>query len=558
MIDELHRIINYINSQKNWGNDEKIRYAYLELGKLVHKDPLFFYTIKNFLNKKEDIRYDIDTVDKMMNSNNRFDSAVICKNSADMLKYIFDHTGIESDIKKATVKTTYKEENKKVEIIHYFIVATGNDKKKYFLTLNPDLSNIQIGKQTSHFASDIPYIQTIIIEQENGEKIKQVVQSYEGEEIKHTVLSEDEIRAIDERIGYKFTNYNGNQIYADELFDILEKHYKTSKKKLNDGEYLDIVRCETPFYYDMCKLLNGESTLDEILNNDKTPTKEEIDNTYIDYDKLKLDENVLTDLKLFVLLEVLMKLYKKAEYDLNQYVLDDYIDLVEANDYNGLMKTFSANFDGKKVTELGPYNPIVQFKKTITMFKTIDTLIGQEKTKDNIRMFFDSLKDVSLIFVPDEYLPNAGNRLNSSYITNKILKSFERIFDIGHVGEFNSLELLEQIDIIKDVINRVFTESHFNKQDPTVPGYRDDKSPLANRIYSTVLFEKETKKPYYLIIVKNSQNEKDNNEGFVPILFDLKNNTLTTDRSMIDIYDSFHVIKDRDFNLMIEQIEKSK
>ena len=88
-------------------------------------------------------------------------------------------------------------------------------------------------------------------------------------------------------------------------------------------------------------------------------------------------------------------------------------------------------------------------------------------------------------------------------------------------------------------------------------GYRDDRSPLANRVYSTVLFEKEEKDPYYLIIVRNSQNEKDRKEGFVPILFDLKRNTLTTDRSMIDIYDSFHVIKDRDFNLMIEQIEGS-
>ena len=102
MQEELNRIINHINSQTDWGNNEKLRYAYIELGKLVHKDPIFFYTIKNFLNEKEDLRYDIDTVDKIMNSNNDFNYTVICKNSADMLKYIFDHVGIESEIKRTT------------------------------------------------------------------------------------------------------------------------------------------------------------------------------------------------------------------------------------------------------------------------------------------------------------------------------------------------------------------------------------------------------------------------------------------------------------------------
>ena len=49
--NQLNIIINDINSS-NFSLNEKIRYAYIELGKLVHKDVLFFYTIGNKLDGK--------------------------------------------------------------------------------------------------------------------------------------------------------------------------------------------------------------------------------------------------------------------------------------------------------------------------------------------------------------------------------------------------------------------------------------------------------------------------------------------------------------------------
>jgi hypothetical protein len=141
-------------------------------------------------------------------------------------------------------------------------------------------------------------------------------------------------------------------------------------------------------------------------------------------------------------------------------------------------------------------------------------------------------------------------------MTNKRVKSFEKIFDIGHVTEFNNMELAEQITIIKEVLERVFTDSKLNYQDTSIVGYRLYRSPLANRIFQTVLFDKETNNPYYLMIVKNSSNERENGEGFVPIIYDLKNNTLATDKPITDIHDSYFIIKDHDFNMMIEQIEE--
>ena len=90
MQEELNRIIDEINSHSNWSKNVKIRYAYIELGKLVSKDAMFFYTIQNNLlsKDKEDIRYPKEEIERIINSQDLFDYKVVCKNAADMLIYI--------------------------------------------------------------------------------------------------------------------------------------------------------------------------------------------------------------------------------------------------------------------------------------------------------------------------------------------------------------------------------------------------------------------------------------------------------------------------------------
>ena len=151
MQEELNRIIDYINSRTDWGKLEKMRFAYIELGKLVHKDVFFFYTIQNnLLNGKEEFQYDIDTIDRLVNSTNAFDYKVICKNSADMLKYIYDHVGIECELRKTIKTDLYKSGDKEVVINHYFLVATGDEDKKYIYDLkSKGLSYSKISKETS-------------------------------------------------------------------------------------------------------------------------------------------------------------------------------------------------------------------------------------------------------------------------------------------------------------------------------------------------------------------------------------------------------------------------
>ena len=568
MQGELERIIETIKYKRyDWNQTEKLRYAYLELGKLVYKDAFFFYTIQNnLLNGKEELQYSGDTIEQLVNTSGNFVYKTICKNAAEMLQYIYKRCGIECEIRKTTKADIFETNGKKIVINHYFVVATGDEGKKYLMTLNPDLPNIKIGKQTSHFGNSVPYLQKEIVKDENGNDVVVEMPAYEGGEIDVSCLPPDILKEIDKRIGYKLTIYNGEEVYTDTLLDALEENYKYDNKTLTGGEYLDIVKGETEFYYDMCNLLNGDKTLDEILSSEEEPTQEQIENACIEYDRVTLTEDLLQDLKLFVILEVVTNLYNKFGVELNENELDKYKDLLENKDYNSIMKEFSTHFDGNEVTKLGPYNPMMQMKKTIRMINNTDEVIdkinnnaSKEEIGDSSKKLFDSLSDVELVFVNDEYLPNAGFSLNSSYITHKLIKSFERVFDIGHHTDFNDLELAEQIAVVKEIINRVFTDSKLRYQDPSVIGFKkDEDNPVANRIYQTVLIDKKTSSPYYMMIAKNAANERERGDGLVPIIYDLKNNTLSTDKSLSEIYDSYFIIKDNDLKMMVEQIESEE
>ena len=96
MKNKLDQIIQEINDHPEWNKNTKIRYAYIELGKLVHKDYMFFYTIQNNLltQEKQKIEYNFETVERIMNTPNLFDYSVICRNTAEMLKYILTNCAL--------------------------------------------------------------------------------------------------------------------------------------------------------------------------------------------------------------------------------------------------------------------------------------------------------------------------------------------------------------------------------------------------------------------------------------------------------------------------------
>ena len=91
----INDIIQIINNS-DWNVDKKIRYAYLELGKHIHKNVEFFYTL---FNKIKNGKYSSDEI-KTIYTSNLFTDNVICRDVVLMLKYIFDNCGIESDVRR--------------------------------------------------------------------------------------------------------------------------------------------------------------------------------------------------------------------------------------------------------------------------------------------------------------------------------------------------------------------------------------------------------------------------------------------------------------------------
>ena len=322
MLDELDRIITIINNS-SWNKNTKIRYAYLELGKLVHKDAFFFYTIQNNLltQEKNKLQYSIDEVDEIMNTDDLFDYKVICKTSADMLGYIFRKCNIEYEIRRTIDKDIYLSDDKSVEIHHYFIAVKGNNDNIYALTLNPDLPNIQLGKKTLHFGNNIPYMikkerkdkNGKVVKDINGKVIKDIVQNYEGDEIHFTRISEDELENIDAELGYLrevfSTGSKSDSVgYVDIYFDLIRKAYKKDGLYKCDDEYKKSMIYKTQFYRDLCILCNEETNLKNIfpeaLFNNKALDKD----LYLNFNPLFKSEDEWNKIKKFIFASVVLNI----------------------------------------------------------------------------------------------------------------------------------------------------------------------------------------------------------------------------------------------------------
>ena len=546
MEEELKRIISEINLHTKWSKNAKIRYAYIELGKLVSKDAMFFYTIQNNLlsQEKADIRYSKEEVERLMTESNIFDYKVVCKNAAEMLAYILSSCGIECEIRKTLVHATYKS----VVIPHYFVVATGDEEKKYFLTLNPDLPNIKIGKKTSKFAYEIKYY----IDNDYMDGNNQGKQYYEGDEVDFSVLSDEELKKLDEEIGYVpniMIDDNGTERheYTDLFFAMIEEAYK------KNSYYIDYVAHQTYFYGIISRMLNENKTLEEVKK--QKPNLNDRNNS-LNFKIGDIKGETWEDVKKYVFDSVFSKIKEKYK------VLFDvqFDDLLKDRKYDEIKKTINSelyqNTDKEEIKTLGKLNPFFIVKQLFELFKIIDTF-SENKELNNEEMnalkkkFGKCLSDISVMFVSKKLLP-IGNSLSSTYLVHKLIYAFNSIFGIGYKSDFNDIGLAEQVVIIKELLEIILSDI---KKDENIPDYNDQKSPLRNRIISTVLFDKVTKNPYYLIYVKNTRYGDNSN---IMIVYDLIANELYTDKSPIDIISDYYVIKDADMRLIIEEFKTEK
>jgi len=521
MQEKLDIIIENINNNPNWSQNVKIRYAYIELGKIIHKNVNFFYTLYNKLGDKN-----LKTPELNEILSNKFNESVICRTSAEMLKYIFDNTGISSKIIKTISEEKYQDEYGTTIINHYFLSAQGDDNKNYFLTLTADLHNIQAGFKTEHFAGNIPY------RDKNGQQI------YEGEEIKNFPMSAKEIEFLDQQIGYSNDKYQ--QLYTDDLFRIINNAYYTN------NYYLNILSKQTDFYYDLISLINGsESEETECINVELFKVKEETWNI----------------VKKFVYYTSMKKIFFDNEIELSVDEIQELTNLLNSNNFNEfniLLKEKLKNIPFK--TKIDIFNPRAVLNKINEFVEDIDNIKNLSRdNSEEIKIFkekfeFDMNKICSY-FIESKYLPPKNKRFTSEYIAHKIIVAFHQIFDFGNITSFNSMKVGEQSTIIGKILEIILKELEPKKHNPN---YDSKKSPVKNRIITSVIIDKETNEYKYLMYITNDNYASDGNyDNGITLIFDLKNNYIISDVGLGEIFLNYYVITDR-ISIKIEDIESEE
>lgn len=368
-----------------------------------------------------------------------------CLVTAKMLTYIYNKIGIEARIVPTSEVYKHRDvEGEVVDIYHYFVVAVGELNKKYFLTLNNDLHNIQCGFRTQFFGNQLDYLD------KNGMPV------YEGEEIDYTVMPKDKLKTIDQKIGYLTRVSDVNQ----EKYDYVSMNSFTNENQyIQDLIYLD----ESKFYEGIAKLFEG---FDKEGYNSLTEQETNIVKRYICHQVQNL----------------ISKILQKKGFDVEDGQIEELNSLIEQNNFSSWLsdlRRFIQQFhiNAKEETEMFD-NPFAIVNYTNHFIMAIDNFkmnLSVEERQKNASNYRQSLNQLSKFFIPKERLRkniknNQGQQyFSNQYLLDKFLVMFSGIFGSSNemVNEnrqyFNELGFLEQSKILKKYIHEIFSVEFANE-----------------------------------------------------------------------------------------------
>ena len=485
MNEKIEEIINKINSQTNWTLNQKIRYAYIELGKNIHLNAKFFYSLYQVLDK--DTKYSIDELRELY-AKVKPSAQVMCRDCAYMLKMIFDKCGINSKIMETCEVDHYKIDNTFFDIQHFFLCVEGDNQKKYFLSLAVDLPYIQMNMQTEHFATNVVY------KNGSGEQV------YQGPRIHNTVMNKQEIRKLDESLGLIKNVINDKEEYFNETFSMLKDENRDYDMYLTKLALSN----RNKFYHGLARLLSDDKDALSINLNDIENYKLERAKRYIcksAKDKL-LEENIDIDdtIKYIIGMYLIKGQYKK------------YLEV--------LNKVLKANKIENKDGQFGLYALITSSIKLVETIEKLQEKMQDKKVYYNTKEFkelknkFNSyVKKCCYSYIPKRERPTYDNRITNKYIANKIRLLFPDIFDFGNDTRFTNLELVEKKVIFERVINSLFPEL---SKDKFVT--RKKENPIENRIGLMTIYDKLYKE-YKLLILIDATEE----ENAIPFIYNFNN-----------------------------------
>lgn len=186
------KIDEYIEKIKektnNYTDIEKLRYIYLDLGKVMSFNTEFIYgSEREKISIYKNISNNIEELNK-----NFEEKKVICKSLAYIIKYILNKVDIKTEI-----NIDYSES---ISYKHVNNIVTLYD-EKYIIDLQQDLKNIQIHSNTEYFLID---------------------------KFEYQTISKNQLKKIDEKIGY---------ISDDNPY--IEEYLYTIKKSLDENLKID-------------------------------------------------------------------------------------------------------------------------------------------------------------------------------------------------------------------------------------------------------------------------------------------------------------------------------
>ncbi len=511
-----------------WDDLHKIRYVYIEVGKVIARDTDFFFSVDN---KLEDSNLSIDELRKIYESEDGREMAVICKSAAMILKKIYDRLGIESWLVRSN--NNFQElirDDKVLDTIYHWFLAVKDGDKVYFLTLNTDLPNIQMGLETEHFATPIQYVREI-----KGQKI----QVYKGEKINESVVPRDVLFQVDKDIGYITHSYNYDRNYQKTKESTLQ--YEDAGLAMlrdalkNEQLYFELEMLDTVLNKEGLTFTGADGKGKTLLSYKyKKLTPEDWELWKKKFCKLIIDRiEELLGYHLNVIPYVdspdwnydvwLMRLCVTLQQDIFNFYdpkgLEDHKDVaIDVSDFkfnkwsNSIKKKFG--YKGK------PYD----YNNILVMIDRMNAMVQMVGPDMDIKSFFRMFRMLEYNFIPREHIVenciDELGYLNNSYIANKFKKLFVKVFSCNQeITDFNKMGYSEQVVIIKKVIEYFFPEITKANSDIGID-YNDKYSPVANRIHIYPIKHKETGE-YSIVFNIIGLNRYDD----YYFLYDLKKNT---------------------------------
>lgn len=471
----LKELKNYIisNISDDYTTLEKIRYVYLTACTHLQKYTEFFLTLDD---KLDETKLPGKKLDKIFEGRLNKDewNKMICKTAAEFLKDVYNDLNIDSTIVETV---NYKKiKGMKNHLHHYFLSVDAGD-YNIFLTPLLDFAYTQNHFATLRFGSKMPYLY-------EGEPF------YKGGEIKHKILSKDEIKKIDDKLGFTINVDNDHYAYVD---DILK-----NKKNL----YVDLIAKDTDFY-------------------------KHIINTKIDS---LIDFNNWNDI-----INYICNMTSKRICDITN---SGYIDFdINNSDINEWINYINNLYDKDKYNNKDYYfaNPNLLFNKATSLCKLIINYDKKVKNfdfnKDDVIKFRASylrlLNECSKHFIDSKFIYEPKDKdkyVSNTYINHKFKTVFPYLLNCNNefTEDFNKEGFAEQSEIVKKLIEIIF--QNLNKNNLIKDGKISNKfNPVIERVRSYTIRNKVEDKYDLIFCIKDNDCNPHTSTSFW-YYFDLANN----------------------------------